>query len=548
VNSVRQSLYLKYRPQRFAELVGQEVVAETLRSAVREGRLSHAYLFTGIRGTGKTSAARILARAINCEAVAAGEPCGLCAACLAIAGERSLDVIEIDAATNRGIDEIRDLRERVQFLPSQFKTKVYIIDEAHMLTLEAGNAFLKTLEEPPEHACFILATTEPQRLADTVRSRCQRFDFRQIPVDAMAAHLARICELEGAPAASDALSLVAEAGAGSLRDALSLLDRLLGLADGELTRERVQAGLGMADPRALGRLANQLSRRDMGAAWGELRELQAAGVEPRQLMRSLGALARLHLWRELGGKPVSNQLAEIPAPPGFWLELMTSAAGAGAELRRADDPWMSLEATLLRLCGLDRERIRLEPTPPRQDATPAPTPDAKSKGTEGEVTTGIAVPDENLEQVPPELAGAGVAADPLDLAPAGAVQNGGDAVGRWGEILAWIGRDNIPVQALLKSGRPTRHQDGVLTLEFDPKFEFHRGQLQSPANRELLRQACLGVLGVEVVVEVTSTTEPAGGDEPGGAVSEEGQGSALSQAMQVFPGSRVTRLGTGDGR
>ncbi|MGC2191671.1 MAG: DNA polymerase III subunit gamma/tau [Candidatus Dormiibacterota bacterium] len=563
MNSVRQTLYLKYRPQRFSELVGQEVVAQTLRNSVREGRLSHAYLFTGIRGTGKTSAARILAKAINCEKTQDGEPCGECQACLSIAEQRCLDVIEIDAATNRGIDEIRDLRERAQFLPSQFRTKVYIIDEAHMLTADASNAFLKTLEEPPEHACFILATTEPRRLTETVLSRCQQFDFRRIPLEAMAAHLAQICALEGVRATEDALTLVAEGGAGSLRDALSLLDRLLGLAQGELDRDAVQAGLGMADPRALLRLASELAQGEMGAAWEELQQLQASGVEPRQMMRSLGALAKLYLWRELGGgsPAAAAELDDLPAPPGFWLEVMATAAATGAELRRADDPWMSLEASLLRLCRSgssipsDGPVLSRAAAPAISEATSKPAAartveemplPAMAPGPAPSVDGLALEPREVVLPLPDEIPEMSVAGSSPVLPAAGA--SVADEVARWPEIMTWLGRDDIPVKSLLESKRAVSLREGVLTIEFDPKFGFHRERLQSQANRDLLQRACLEVLGEEVVVVVTSSSSGPPAREGGGQEPEvtAGTTSALSQAMSVFPGSRVTRLGTAD--
>ncbi|HEY6537971.1 MAG TPA: DNA polymerase III subunit gamma/tau [Candidatus Dormibacteraeota bacterium] len=574
--SVRQTLYLKYRPQRFAELVGQEVVAQTLRNGVRDDRLSHAYLFTGIRGTGKTSAARILAKAINCEAPEAGEPCGECAACRSIAEQVCLDVIEIDAATNRGIDEIRDLRERAQFVPSQFKTKVYIIDEAHMLSTEAANAFLKTLEEPPEHACFILATTEPRRLADTVLSRCQQFDFRRIPLDAMAAHLAWICHEEAAGASPDALTLVAEAGAGSLRDALSLLARLLGLVDGELTVEAVQGGLGMADPRALVRLAEALARGDMATAWNELNDLQGGGVEPRQMLRSLGALAKLYLWRELGsGAGEAAELADVPAPPGFWLELMRTAAESAAELRRADDPWMSVEAALLRLCPFPATSARqavaaLAAAAPARapsgtveempEPQPGPEPGASRVGAgpeapsptdpAGEVAGEAPAPGGDVPGPPnPSWLEEEAAPTQAEAGPVGAPGDQG-VVGQWPSILAWLGKEHLPVQALLREGRPASHREGVLTIEFDPKFEFHRGMIDSPANRELIQRACLEVSGEAAVVVVTSA-RPGGVASPQGAEALAPDGevpSALSQALTVFPGSRVTRLGTAEKR
>src|SRR5437879_8735125 len=192
-----QTLYLKYRSQTFADLVGQDPIAKTLKNAVEQGRVAHAYLFSGVRGTGKTSTARILAKAINCLDRSGAEPCGVCAACVEVGTGAAVDLIEIDAASNRGIDEIRDLRERVKYLPASLKVKVYIIDEAHMLTPEAFNALLKTLEEPPVHVMFVLATTEPHKIPLTVASRCQRFDFRRIETPALAARLAMIVEAEG---------------------------------------------------------------------------------------------------------------------------------------------------------------------------------------------------------------------------------------------------------------------------------------------------------------------------------------------------------------
>ncbi len=516
-NPVRQTLYLKYRPQRFAELVGQEVIARTLRNAVREGRLGHAYLFTGIRGTGKTSAARILARAYNCLEPEDGEPCGRCQACTEIQEQRSLDVIEIDAATNRGIDEIRELRERAQFLPSQLRCKVYIIDEAHMLTKDASNAFLKTLEEPPEHACFILATTEPHNVVDTILSRCQRYDFRLISEPAVEQHLARICEQEGVRATGEALALVADAARGSLRDALSLLDRLIGLGGPELNLEAAQAGLGLADPTRLAALAQNLVRGDLGQAWRELAQLQAAGVEPRQLARSLGALAKERLWAELG-------TGGVPSPEsGFWLQLMALASQAGGELRRADDPWMTLEASLLRLA---------QPQPEGGSGPlPLPSADARSE------------PARALPQAAP---GSQVKGDPLspghprqgEEGPAA----GGPGVRRWAEILAWVASEDIPVHALLRDGSAASHENGVLTVEFDSSRSFLLQRMQQPRPREVLRLACQAVLGEEVTLVLRAAETKAPGEAPNRPAAEtEPPDPGVAKALQIFPGSRVIK-------
>ena len=286
------ALYRRYRSLRFADLIGQDVIATTLRNEVRAGTLAHAYLFTGIRGTGKTSTARILARAVNCLDLQDGEPCNRCSACLEITDGSSVDVLEIDAASNRGIDEMRDLREKVKYLPAALRRKVYIIDEAHMLTAEAWNAFLKTLEEPPPHVLFVLATTEPHKVPETVRSRVQRFDFRRVSAADITAHLARILEAEGAQAQPEALTLLARAGQGSVRDALSLLDQALAGGERPLTADNVRRALGVGDPAALHALLHALAGGD-GA--GALRAVAAAfdsGADPRQLLREASRLCR----------------------------------------------------------------------------------------------------------------------------------------------------------------------------------------------------------------------------------------------------------------
>src|SRR5438874_7668978 len=225
------SLYRKYRSQTFDELVGQEPVVRTLKNAIAAGRISHAYLFTGPRGVGKTSAARLLARAANCTSEGVEKPCNNCPNCLAGARETVTDLIEIDAASNTGVDNIREVIERAQFSPSVWQTKFYIIDEVHMLSVSAFNALLKTLEEPPPHVAFILATTEVHKVPATVASRCQRFDFRRVPLKAMVARLEHICGKEGIEAEPQALERVARQATGSLRDALALLDQLRVVAE-----------------------------------------------------------------------------------------------------------------------------------------------------------------------------------------------------------------------------------------------------------------------------------------------------------------------------
>jgi DNA polymerase-3 subunit gamma/tau len=242
-------LYRKWRPQTFAEVAGQEVVTRTLTNAVAAGKVAHAYLFSGPRGTGKTTTGRLLAKAVNCLDPAEerpGEPCNQCDSCRMFTEGRALDLIELDAASNRGIDEIRSLRDKVGFAPTSGRYKIYLVDEVHMLTEPAFNALLKTLEEPPPHVIFVLATTEVHKVPATVTSRCQRFDLRRIPLDAIVDRLTQICEREEVECPRDGLALVARQATGSLRDAINLLEQLMDYHGRRLTLEDVQTGLGLA--------------------------------------------------------------------------------------------------------------------------------------------------------------------------------------------------------------------------------------------------------------------------------------------------------------
>jgi DNA polymerase-3 subunit gamma/tau len=313
-----QALYRRWRSQTFEDLVGQEHVTVTLRNALREGRMSHAYLFTGPRGTGKTSTARVLAKAVNCLAEdETARPCNRCRICTAIMDGRQLDLIEIDAASNRGIDEIRDLREKINFRPNEARYKVYIIDEVHMLTKEAFNALLKTLEEPPSHAVFVLATTEPDRVPETVRSRCQRFDFRRIPTAEIVEHLGRILEQEGAKADPEALVAVARRATGSMRDAISLLDQLLSYGDEVLDLARVESVLGLVDAHTIGGLVDFMATGDGAAGLSLINILVADGVELGELADQIVAYLRGVLFVAVTRAPesldVPQDIAEMMA-------------------------------------------------------------------------------------------------------------------------------------------------------------------------------------------------------------------------------------------
>jgi len=337
------SLYRKYRSQTFGDLVGQDAASRALQGAIVSDRVSHAYLFSGSRGTGKTSAARLLAKALNCTGRSrdSAEPCNKCQSCVEITAGSALDLIEIDAASNRGIDEIRDLREKVNLAPALGRFKVYIIDEAHMLTEPAFNALLKTLEEPPAHVVFILCTTDAQKIPLTVIGRCQQFVFRRHGEDQIAARLRYIAESENVKVDPDAMQLIARTAQGSMRDAVGLLDQLVPLATGPISLEAARSLLGIADPRLLDSLLDHVLAGEAAECLGELNGVYSAGAELRQVVRGLMEGCRDRLVAALSQKDLakSRGLSNV-------LDALLHLDG---EMRRHAEPRFLVEATLTRL-------------------------------------------------------------------------------------------------------------------------------------------------------------------------------------------------------
>ncbi|HYO09918.1 MAG TPA: DNA polymerase III subunit gamma/tau, partial [Tepidisphaeraceae bacterium] len=302
----------KYRSRTFDDLIGQEHVAQTLKRAIDSGRIAHAFLFCGTRGTGKTSTARILAKCLNCESSdrPTPQPCGTCTTCTSVARGEDIDVIEIDAASNTGVDNVRDLIANASYRPARSRFKVYIIDEVHMLSKAAFNALLKTMEEPPEHVKFILATTEPEKVLPTILSRCQRYDFRNIPTREIAGHLKSICKEEKIQAEEDALLLVAKAGAGSMRDSLSLLDRLLSVGEKKLTVEMIEQLLGLPKSQLVFDLAQSIGEADVKAVLTRTDKIVTGGLSPDTLLASLvDHLRNLLILRTCGP---DTDLVEVP--------------------------------------------------------------------------------------------------------------------------------------------------------------------------------------------------------------------------------------------
>ncbi|RYY42082.1 MAG: DNA polymerase III subunit gamma/tau, partial [Sphingomonadales bacterium] len=325
-DSVYRVLARKYRPQTFAQLIGQDAMVQTLGNAIKRDRLAHAFLLTGVRGVGKTSTARLIAKALNCigpdgQGGPTIDPCGVCEPCRAIAEGRHIDVIEMDAASHTGVDDVREIIDASRYSAVSARYKIYIIDEVHMLSKNAFNALLKTLEEPPGHVKFLFATTEVQKVPVTVLSRCQRFDLRRIPADKLAAHFGEVVEKEGAQAEPEALAMIARAAEGSARDGLSILDQAIahaGMEGGAVTADAVRDMLGLSDRNAIRDLFGLVIAGDAAGALAALRGQYDLGVDPQAVLKSLLEMVHRVTLAKLGNEVIPGQAAEESASLGEW--------------------------------------------------------------------------------------------------------------------------------------------------------------------------------------------------------------------------------------
>ena len=432
MSSSSQSLYRKWRSQTFGDLVGQEPVIRTLKNALSSGKLAHAYLFTGPRGTGKTSTARLLAKTINCSAPVNGEPCNVCEQCREITAGNSFNVIEIDAASNRGIDSVRDLREKVMMPPSTGKYKVYVLDEAHMLTTEAFNALLKTLEEPPPYAVFVLATTDVHKMLPTVLSRCQRFDFKRITTRQIVERVEYVAGQENVRIERSAAELIARAAAGGMRDALSLLDQAIAYSGNEIMLAQVQAMLGVADPRAIQKLITHVSELDSAAVLHLIHELSEAGADLRQLNIQVGEFWRALMLAKAGADIASildrteDEVREIKQMSRlFDLGELTEAARIFAQndlmQKNQGTPQLGLELAFLQSIELHRSSQRGQSAGP---STADPSLQPRSASAQGRSAPSQATPPMPL--VPESV---------LPPTPSSPRANKGDAAPGAGHIL-----------------------------------------------------------------------------------------------------------------
>ena len=372
-----QVLYRKWRPQKLTDVVGQESVTQTLQRAVATDRISHAYLLCGPRGTGKTSTARILAKAVNCKSPIDGEPDNECHACVSISEGRALDLIEIDAASNRGIDDIRSLSDKINFAPNEFRYKVYIIDEVHMLTEQAFNALLKTLEEPPDHAIFILATTEAHKVPLTIISRCQRYDFRRIPLSAMSQKLAELCGAEGVEATEEALEILAKSATGSLRDAENLLEQAVVSYGSPLQGDQIRDMLGLGGDAEALKLARHVVAKTVGEGLSTITEVSNSGADLRQLQRGVTEFLRSVMLIKSGStdelgysEEVTTQLRAAASGSELSHLLRAIKAFSSADMRHDSSSPLPLELALVE-SSLAPEPVSQQ-APARQTQAAAP--------------------------------------------------------------------------------------------------------------------------------------------------------------------------------
>src|SRR5215217_3846909 len=530
------TLYRKWRPRAFSGIVGQEAVVRTLRRAIETDRVSHAYLFSGPRGTGKTSTAKVLAMGLNCEKGPTAEPDGICESCRAIVGNSSLDVLEMDAASNRGIDEIRDLRDKVNLAPASGRVKVYIIDEVHMLTAEAFNALLKMLEEPPEHVVFVLATTEKHKVLPTIISRCQSFDFRRPGIETLTDKLAEISEAEGIEVEPEALTVIAREGRGSFRDAEGLLDQLSSFSEGRITASMVRELLGGVGPEALIETTYALSERRAADALLVVDRLSNEGKDLGQFVTELLAhLRNLMLLPHapevaLAGvgaderAPLEEQASAIPTAE--VVRLVEALGDSLGRIRRGGDPKLELELVFLKLArdytepDMDSLLGRLETLEKAVEngggvATKnPPQPVAPSTAESGREETQPAerAPAQEAVRVEPPSDKVPVRSDADERPPAVV-----DFASEWGGIMGELKRRRQALTAAVYGEARVESFDGkVLHLVFPEEQSFHVGMAKDSGHLEKLGEVLEERLGSKPRLEVRAV-----GGEPEGTTAKQ---------------------------
>lgn len=544
----------KWRPGTFGEVVGQDHVTSTLQKAYEKGRLAHAYLFSGPRGCGKTTTARLLAKIINCEDPKNGEPCNKCSSCVSVNSGTHLDMIEIDGASNRGIDEIRDLREKIGYAPAQSSSKIYIIDEVHMLTQQAFNALLKTLEEPPAHVHLIFATTEPHKVPATILSRCQRFNFKRLELAELSGQLSRICETEKIEFDPEALTLICRRADGSMRDAESLLDQCISAADGKIDLETVRKVLGLVDSQIVSSLLDAVSRHDREGAFAVVDSVTASGMDLEEFfiafiegIRNLLVIsvsAGRTEWLDL----TSDEIEELSAIAGTFevedlLFLFRSMSRAHRELKGTSNPRYHIEAAVAEAASWESaveigELIgRLESGSGGASAAPGGRDERPGSGASSESASDAApasgaapaadtAPTSGAAPITGAAKTAGATASvetpetqktpeipetPVKDNPHLAALGGKD---EWERFLAQVRESKLTLGIYLMSADVAGIEDGNLILSFSPQHRFALEMIRNPSNRRLIETHLEKFYGRKFTVEACETVAVDSGLKP----------------------------------
>jgi len=544
------ALYRAWRPQAFGDMVGQQHIVQTLQNAIRENRLSHAYLFSGPRGTGKTSAAKILAKAVNCEHGPSPEPCNECPVCKRITAGAVMDVVEIDAASNRGVEEIRDIRDKVKYAPTEVRRKVYIIDEVHMLTTEAFNALLKTLEEPPEHVMFVLATTESHKLPPTIISRCQRFEFRRVSLQEQAGLLREICEQEGFQAEDKALEYIARLSDGGMRDAISLLDQIASFTGGNVSLDQAIDATGGLPSEQFARLAAAVKDGDVSAVLQEIDEMMVAGKSADKCLEQLMYYFRDMLLALLA-PDTSGASGRVASPAdlrelasGFTRERLFGMIDLlnryQAEMKYASHPQTMFEIAMIKLCTA--EDVSGAAAGNAAASSPAGVSVAVGANTASDVAQLKAKLAELERKLEEAVKSGGIAGSGGAAAAASSASGGGSAGGRgrtgsairqpasggavlrsnvkldrfvpakdeqqtkellakWPQVLQRVKEEKVTVHAWLFDGEPAVWADDTVLVAF--KNSLHRETTEKPANRAVIEGVMAAVLGRQAQLATT---------------------------------------------
>lgn len=542
------ALYREWRPQKFSDIIGQEHVSKTLQNAVRTNRIAHAYLFCGPRGTGKTTSAKVLAKTLNCLNPADAEPCNECDNCRKVTEGTSMDVMEIDAASNRGIDEIRDLREKVKFAPTEGKYRIYIIDEVHMLTTEAFNALLKTLEEPPGHVIFVLATTEPHKIPMTVLSRCQRFDFRAIGISDIKGRLTTVVNELSVDADDEALEMISRSAEGGMRDALSVLDQCISFGGKTVTTDVVNSVLGTVNIQFLFELIDALINYNVGIGLKLVDRIVRQGKDVRQFTKDV-----THFLRNLLMIEVCNEAQDLIVVSKDQMdEMRKRASGLGKnrimglielftsterEMKWTSQPRLVLELAVIKagdkVTGVGYEELveriqRLE--------------DLLAGGQIASGLAGSAVPKDSIV-TKGKTATANTKQRPMPVSDKPISQNKGslnvdlDTVKNcWQEILQRIKKVRMSARAFLIEGSPVSVTEGKLILSFPAEYTFHKEKVEQTENKEAIEQVIRDVTGSPLKIWCKFENELKG---EASSSSSSHNDSMVEEAIRLFGGDVV---------